>query len=64
MAGVLGSNPRKGQTHTWSDVQHGLCDVVLTAIVALTAVNPAARKVFAERLELVASRSLGTHQAQ
>jgi len=62
VAGVLGSNPRKGLTDTWGNVQDRLCDVVLTATAALTVVNPGARKVFGERLELVASRSLGVGQ--
>lgn len=59
VAGALGSNPRKGQTNTWDDVQERLRELVLTAMIALTAVNPAARDVFAERLELVTARSLG-----
>ena len=57
--GVLGQNPRKGVTHTWQDVEAELCDVILTAMVALTTFNSDARKVFAERLEHVAARSLG-----
>jgi hypothetical protein len=57
--GVLGQNPRKGVTHTWRDVEAELCDVILTAMVALTTINPDARKVFAERIEFVAARSLG-----
>lgn len=59
VAGVLGTNPRKGVTHTWQDVEAELCDVILTAMVALSTVNPDARKVFAEHLERVAGRSLG-----
>jgi NTP pyrophosphatase (non-canonical NTP hydrolase) len=58
IAGVLGTNPRKGVTHTWQDVEAELCDVILTAMVALTTVNPDARKVFAEHLNRVADRSL------
>jgi len=57
--GALGANPRKGTTHKWSDVEHELCDVIITAMVALTTLNPDARMVFAERLEHVATRSLG-----
>jgi hypothetical protein len=34
--GPLGQNPRKGITHTWDDVQAELCDVMFTAMVALT----------------------------
>jgi hypothetical protein len=45
-------------THTWQDVEAELCDVILTAMVALTTVNPDARKVFAEHLDRVAGRSL------
>jgi NTP pyrophosphatase (non-canonical NTP hydrolase) len=60
LAGVLGTNPRKGITHSWQDVEAELCDVILTAMVALTTLNPDARKVFAERLDHVAGRSLGT----
>jgi hypothetical protein len=60
LTGVLGQNPRKGVTHTWQDVEAELCDVILTAMVALTTLNPGARKVFAERLGHVAERSLGT----
>lgn len=60
VTGVLGQNPRKGVTHTWQDVEAELCDVILTAMVALTTLNPDARKVFAERVERVAARSLNT----
>jgi NTP pyrophosphatase (non-canonical NTP hydrolase) len=58
VTGVLGQNPRKGVTHTWQDVENELCDVILTAMVALTTINPDARKVFAERIDHVAARSL------
>lgn len=59
LTGVLGQNPRKGVTHTWQDVEAELCDVILTAMVALTTLNPDARKIFADRLVHVADRSLG-----
>jgi hypothetical protein len=36
VTGTLGQNPRKGVTHTWDDVQAELCDVIFTAMVALT----------------------------
>lgn len=57
--GVTGQNPRKGVTHTWDDVNAELCDVILTALVALTTIAPDARQVFAERVRQVAARSLG-----
>ncbi len=56
--GVMGSNPRKGNSHTWEDVQKELCDVILTAMVALRTVTPDAGKVFDEQLGRVAERSL------
>jgi NTP pyrophosphatase (non-canonical NTP hydrolase) len=33
--GAMGQNPRKGDSHTWEDVQSELCDVIVTAMVAL-----------------------------
>ncbi|MEV4927887.1 MazG-like family protein [Streptomyces roseoverticillatus] len=35
--GMQGQNPRKGCTHTRGDVATELCDVILTAMVALHA---------------------------
>jgi hypothetical protein len=59
IAGVLGTNPRKGVTHTWQDVEAELCDVILTAMVALASFTPDARGVFDEHLSRVVDRSLG-----
>ncbi|MEY9966279.1 NTP pyrophosphatase (non-canonical NTP hydrolase) [Streptacidiphilus sp. MAP12-16] len=56
--GATGQNPRKGYSHTWEDVQNELCDVIVTAMVALTRVNPDARSVFAANLDRIAARSL------
>ncbi|MFF0293801.1 MazG-like family protein [Kitasatospora sp. NPDC004614] len=60
--GVLGQNPRKGITHTWDDVDAELCDVIMTAMVALRTRRPDAGEVFAKRLAYVAERSLPTDQ--
>ncbi|MEU1667237.1 MazG-like family protein [Streptomyces sparsogenes] len=57
--GALGGNPRKGASHTWADVERELCDVILTAMVALASLTPDARKVFEEHVSYVADRSLG-----
>ncbi|MFI1352417.1 MazG-like family protein [Streptomyces sp. NPDC020898] len=57
--GATGQNPRKGTTHTWDDVQAELCDVVITAMVALRTLTPDAREVFLTHLEGVRERSLG-----
>jgi NTP pyrophosphatase (non-canonical NTP hydrolase) len=57
LIGVTGQNPRKGYSHSWQDVESELCDVVITAMVALTRVNPdGARSVFREHLAGVAAR--------
>ncbi|MFE5915770.1 MazG-like family protein [Streptomyces sp. NPDC056468] len=57
--GATGQNPRKGVTHTWEDVQGELCDVVITALVALRTLTPDTREVFARHLGRVRERSLG-----
>ncbi|MFG2792104.1 MazG-like family protein [Streptomyces sp. NPDC048419] len=56
--GATGQNPRKGVTHTWEDVQGELCDVVITALVALRTLTPDAREVFMGHLARVTDRSL------
>ncbi|WP_371671900.1 MazG-like family protein [Streptomyces sp. NBC_00289] len=56
--GATGQNPRKGLTHTWDDVQSELCDVVITALVALRTLTPEAREVFARHLAGVTERSM------
>lgn len=57
--GATGQNPRKGVTHTWEDVEAELCDVVITALMALRTLTPEAREVFARHLDRVARRSTG-----
>ncbi|QTZ96117.1 MazG-like family protein [Streptomyces auratus AGR0001] len=54
--GATGQNPRKGHSHTWDDVHGELCDVILTAMVALRTLTPEARGVFDEHLRRVAAR--------
>jgi NTP pyrophosphatase (non-canonical NTP hydrolase) len=56
--GATGQNPRKGTSHTWDDVQSELCDVIITAAVALRALTPEAREVFTSHLARVMDRSL------
>ncbi|QYX80570.1 MazG-like family protein [Streptomyces akebiae] len=58
--GATGQNPRKGTTHTWDDVGSELCDVVITALVALRTLTPDARAVFAAHLAGVTARSLAS----
>ncbi|MDH3034149.1 MazG-like family protein [Streptomyces griseoincarnatus] len=59
VVGATGQNPRKGVTHTWDDVSAELCDVAVTALVALRTLTPEARGVFAGHLRRVRERSLG-----
>ncbi|KUL25445.1 MazG-like family protein [Streptomyces regalis] len=58
--GATGQNPRKGVTHSWEDVQGELCDVVITALVALRTLTPDTREVFTRHLARVKERSLGS----
>ncbi|MET7349349.1 MULTISPECIES: MazG-like family protein [Streptomyces] len=58
--GATGQNPRKGASHTWDDVRSELCDVVITALIALRTLTPDAREVFLAHLAGVTERSLGT----
>ncbi|WP_149826406.1 MazG-like family protein [Streptomyces tailanensis] len=60
--GATGQNPRKGTTHTWDDVQSELCDVVITALVALRTLTPDAHAVFTTHLAGVTERSLGSRR--
>jgi NTP pyrophosphatase (non-canonical NTP hydrolase) len=57
--GATGQNPRKGVTHTWGDVEAELCDVVITAMVALRTLTPDAAGVFAAHLRRVDERAAG-----
>jgi NTP pyrophosphatase (non-canonical NTP hydrolase) len=57
--GVTGQNPRKGYSHTWQDVEAEVCDVIITAMVALEELSPGkAREVFAAHLRRVTGRGL------
>ncbi|MFH8565209.1 MazG-like family protein [Streptomyces sp. NPDC017988] len=55
--GTTGQNPRKGTTHTWDDVRAELCDVVVTAMVALRTLTPDTRAVLTAHLRRVSERS-------
>nr|WP_280672004.1 MazG-like family protein [Kitasatospora sp. MAP12-44] len=50
LIGVLGANPRKGYSHTMKDLQSELCDVIVTAMVALRETTPDAASVLSEHL--------------
>ncbi|KOX33392.1 hypothetical protein ADL06_09335 [Streptomyces sp. NRRL F-6491] len=48
---ALGAKPRKGDSHTSEDVERQLCGVIVTAQVALLAINPEAEKVLDARVQ-------------
>ncbi|MFB7500071.1 MazG-like family protein [Streptomyces sp. NPDC056161] len=55
--GTVGQNPRKGTTHTRADVCEELCDVIVTAAVALVSIadgNP--DDFLAAKLDKIAAR--------
>ncbi|MEB3959674.1 MazG-like family protein [Streptomyces kunmingensis] len=57
--GAIGQNPRKGVSHTWQDVESELCDVAVTALVALSTLSSDARGTFSAHVAKVSQRSLG-----
>jgi len=56
--GAVGQNPRKGHTHSPSDVAGELCDVILTAAVALHRFTDDPAAALDEKIRRVALRSL------
>ena len=54
--GVQGQNPRKGVTHTHPDVQDELCDVIVTAAVALASLVGNPQYVLDQKLAKIAAR--------
>ena len=55
--GVHGQNPRKGVTHTPADVADELCDVIVTAMIALHRFTPDPEQHLADKLRSIAARS-------
>jgi NTP pyrophosphatase (non-canonical NTP hydrolase) len=62
--GATGQNPRKGVTHTPADVADELCDVIISAMVALHSFSPDPRGHFAAKLHTVADRAHRTGGAR
>ncbi|MFF9510603.1 MazG-like family protein [Streptomyces sp. NPDC014724] len=56
VTGALGANPRKGDSHGWSDVEKELSDVIVTAAVALATISPDPEKALAERVQGLLAR--------
>ncbi|MCC9306301.1 MazG-like family protein [Kitasatospora sp. RB6PN24] len=56
--GALGLNPRKGHSHTWTDVRKEACDVAVSALVLLARMGGDPRWFFEEHLRAIRSRDL------
>ena len=54
--GYIGQNPRKGVTHSTFDVADELCDVIVTAMVALTSFVDDPEQHLATKLNKIAAR--------
>lgn len=54
--GMQGQNPRKGVTHQGADVADELCDVIVTAMVALHSFTDDPAGVFAAKVSKIAAR--------
>ncbi|MFF6999786.1 hypothetical protein ACFY93_33310 [Streptomyces sp. NPDC008313] len=50
--------------NSWDDVRSELCDVALTALVALRSLTPDAREFFEAHLAGVTGRSLGAPESR
>lgn len=60
--GTVGQNPRKGVTHTRADVADELCDVIVTAMVALHRFTDDPEKHLAAKIQKIADRSVAHTQ--
>ncbi|MFC8447618.1 MazG-like family protein [Kitasatospora sp. NPDC057223] len=60
--GTVGQNPRKGVTHTNDDVADELCDVIVTAMVALHRFTDNPGQHFAAKVQHIADRVLVKEQ--
>jgi NTP pyrophosphatase (non-canonical NTP hydrolase) len=56
--GFTGQNPRKGRSHSLDDVRNELCDVIITAAVALGTVTDDPGAALDAALQRVAARRL------
>jgi hypothetical protein len=55
--GVVGQNPRKGVTHTRADVADEVCDVIVTAAVALHEFTDDPAGTLAAKVHAIAARA-------
>lgn len=62
--GVTGQNPRKGVTHTTSDVADELCDVITAAMVALMTITPDPGEHFTRKVQQIAALRLNDLPAE
>lgn len=62
--GMVGQNPRKGVTHTATDVADELCDVIVTALVALHRFTDDPEQHLNTKLQKIADRAEDRHARQ
>ncbi len=62
--GMTGQNPRKGTTHTSADVAGELCDVIVSAMVALHSFTDRPARLFTDRLGAIERRSRAFHESE
>ncbi|WP_063770737.1 MazG-like family protein [Streptacidiphilus carbonis] len=55
--GATGQNPRKGTTHTAADVADELCDVIVSAMVALHSFTDRPAQRFTAKVHAIADRA-------
>jgi len=58
LIGQQGQNPRKGFSHTREDVAKELCDVIITAMVALHNYAESGQRFFQQHCERITQRDL------
>jgi NTP pyrophosphatase (non-canonical NTP hydrolase) len=61
LIGATGQNPRKGVTHTMDDLAHELCDVALTALLALAETISDPDAYFARHIARLTGRPWPVH---
>lgn len=61
--GARGTNPRKGHSHTWGDVQDEVADAIITGMVTLARLRPDPHEYFTAALARKARKFLSPHSS-
>ena len=62
--GATGQNPRKGVTHSPEDVADELCDVIVTAMVALHSFTDQPEQHLADKLHTITRRAAASGEGR